>query len=82
MRAAVAGGKTPRSVVQAESPMLPPSIQARLTKQLESFNEPRLIAAFRGSRAADRAIKSHGSASELAHLESLIWNIGRTIMRT
>ncbi|HZI93243.1 MAG TPA: DNA polymerase III subunit delta [Patescibacteria group bacterium] len=69
------GGRTARSVVQAASPMLPPAIQARLARQLESFDEDRLIAAFRAARVADRSIKSHGSGAELAHIESLIWGI-------
>jgi len=75
MRAAMAEGRTARSVVQGESPMLPPPIQARMAKQLESFDERRLLAAFRAARAADRAIKSHGSGAELAHLESFVWTV-------
>jgi len=75
MRAAMAEGRSSRSVVQAASPMLPPAIQSRLARQLETFDERRLIEAFRGARAADRAIKSHGSGAELAHIESLVWSI-------
>jgi len=82
MRAAVAEGRSPRSVVQAASPMLPPAIQSRLARQLESFDERRLIEAFRGARATDRAIKSQGSGAELAHIESLIWSIAALDLKT
>lgn len=78
MRAEIAGGKTPRSVVQAASPTLPPAVQARVARQLAAFDEPRLISGFLEARAADRAIKSQGSGSEVAHLESLIWKLAMT----
>ena len=39
---------------------LPPDVKARLTKQLESFDEGRLMAAFDAARSTDRVIKSHG----------------------
>ncbi len=75
MRAKMAGGRPAREVVQETSPTLPPDVRARLTRQLESFDEPRLIEAFRLARRADRAVKSHGSGAEQAHMESLIWRI-------
>ena len=75
MRAKMAAGRTARDVVQEESPTLPPDVRARLTRQLESFDESRLIEAFRLARRTDRAVKSHGSGAELAHMESLLWKI-------
>lgn len=75
MRAKMAGGAPARGVVQAESPMLPPDVKSRLVRQLETFNERRLMDAFAILRVADRAIKSTGSGSELAHMESLVWRI-------
>ncbi len=75
MRARVSKGESPRSVVDATSPRLPPGIKAGIARQLQSFDEPALIAAFRMARETDRAIKSHGSGVELAHMESLVWRI-------
>lgn len=75
MRAKMAGGAPARGVVQSESPMLPPDVKARLVRQLESFDERRLVEAFGALRRTDRAIKSTGSGSELAHMESLVWRI-------
>lgn len=75
MRAKMAGGAPARSVVQSESPMLPPDVKARLVRQLESFDERRLMDAFGALRRTDRAIKSTGSGSELAHMEALVWRI-------
>ncbi len=75
MRAAVEAGATPRAVIQARSPMLPPAIKSRLVSQLESFDTQRLIEAMRLARKTDRAIKSWGSGNEAAHLEALLWRI-------
>jgi len=77
MRAEVDSGTPARLVVQSASPTLPPAIQARMARQLEAFDEPRLLGAFRAARAVDRAIKGYGSGAELAHLESFIWSITR-----
>ncbi|HET6372488.1 MAG TPA: DNA polymerase III subunit delta [Candidatus Polarisedimenticolia bacterium] len=75
MRARVEGGESARSVIQSTSPTLPPEVRGRLTKQLDSFGQDRLIDAFGAARAADRAIKSYGSGEELAHLERLVWRV-------
>jgi DNA polymerase III delta subunit len=75
MRAEMAGGAPASRVIQAASPTLPPDVKKRLVRQLESFDEPRLIEAFRAARSTDRAIKSYGSGAELGHVESLIWRI-------
>ncbi len=75
MRARVERGEPARMVVQATSPTLPPDVKTRLTRQLESFDEPRLIEAFRIARETDRAIKGYGSGAELGHMESLVWRI-------
>jgi len=75
MRARVDGGEPARNVIQSTSPTLPPDVKNRLTRQLESFDEPRLVEAFRIARETDRAIKSYGSGAELSHMESLVWRI-------
>lgn len=75
MRAAMSQGTPARAVVQSSSPMLPPDVKARIARQLETHDEPRLIEAFRRLRRADRAIKSHGSGNDLAHMEALVWRI-------
>ncbi|HEY3175638.1 MAG TPA: DNA polymerase III subunit delta [Candidatus Polarisedimenticolia bacterium] len=75
MRAEMAGGATASRVIQTASPTLPPDVRSRLARQLDSFDERRLIEAFRAARGTDRAIKSFGSGAELGHVESLVWRI-------
>jgi DNA polymerase III delta subunit len=75
MRGEMAAGEPARAVVRRNSPTLPPSIQDRLARQLESFDEARLVEAFRIARETDRAIKGAGSGNTLAHMESLVWRI-------
>lgn len=75
MRGRVDRGEPARMVVQSTSPTLPPDVKTRLTRQLESFDESRLIEAFRIARETDRAIKGYGSGAELGHMESLVWRI-------
>jgi len=75
LRARVDRGEPARSVIQSRSPTLPPAVKYRLTAQLEHFDEPRLVEAFRIARRTDRALKSHGSGDDLAHMEALIWRI-------
>jgi DNA polymerase III subunit delta len=75
MRGEMASGEPARVVVKRNSPTLPPSIQDRLARQLDSFDEARLVEAFRIARETDRAIKGSGSGNTLAHMESLVWRI-------
>jgi len=74
-RAEVDAGRSPQSVVQSNSPTLPPSIKARLAKQLASFDTERVVAAFRIVRETDLAIKTGGSAAEPGHMEALVWRL-------
>lgn len=75
MRTRVSAGESPDRVVQSVSPKLPPSVRAAQVRQLASFDEDQIIGAFRIARETDRAIKSRGSGTELAHMESMIWRI-------
>lgn len=75
MRARMDAGEAAMDVVRSTSPTLPPDVKARLARQVESFDLPRLVEALRIARQTDRAIKSYGSGSELAHMESLVWRI-------
>ncbi len=75
MRAKADAGLSPQAAVRSESPTLPPAALARIAGQVASFDEPRLIEAFRLARAADRSIKGGGSGGELAHMEWLAWRM-------
>ena len=75
MRAAMDAGRPARMVVKDSSPTLPPQVQDRLARQLESYDQPRLVEAFRIARRTDRAIKGAGSGNALAHMESLVWRM-------
>jgi len=77
MRARVSEGQSPSAVIQSSSPTLPPAVKTRLTRQLERFDERRLIEALQHALHTDRAIKSYGSGTEMAHMESLIWRIAQ-----
>lgn len=75
MRGEMASGRPAAMAVQQKSPTLPPDVRARLARQLESFDESRLMEAFRIARRADRALKGHGSGNALAHMEDLVWRV-------
>ncbi|MFQ5701634.1 MAG: DNA polymerase III subunit delta [Acidobacteriota bacterium] len=75
MRSRVDAGESARRVVQSTSAVLPASIKNRLARELESFDRSRLARAFAIARSTDRAIKSYGSASELGHMEMLVWRM-------
>ncbi len=75
LRGQVDAGRSPQSVVQENSPTLPPAIKTRLAKQLASFDTERAVAAFRVLRETDRAIKTGGSAAEPGHMEALVWRL-------
>ncbi|MGH9867737.1 MAG: DNA polymerase III subunit delta [Candidatus Polarisedimenticolia bacterium] len=75
MRADVDAGRPARTVVRDASPTLPPSVLERLARQLDGFDQRRLVEAFRLARRTDRAIKGSGSGNVLAHMESLVWRL-------
>lgn len=75
LRGQVDAGRSPQSVVQENSPTLPPAIKTRLAKQLASFDTERVVAAFRIVRETDLAIKTGGSAAEPGHMEALVWRL-------
>jgi len=75
LRGQVDAGRSAQSVVQDNSPTLPPAIKARLVKQLTSFDTERVVEAFRVVRETDLAIKTGGSAAEPGHMEALVWRL-------
>jgi DNA polymerase-3 subunit delta len=75
LRARVSAGESPSRVIQSIAPRLPPAVRARQAGHIESFDEKRIIGAFRIARETDRAIKSRSSGTELARMEAMIWRI-------